>query len=80
MIAHTKSVRVKTQISWPNSVASSWQIDIDGNKMDVHQVTLRRTLKIEIFLHVVFVHLLQLNVSFKVTGKSKNLIYYQGDI
>lgn len=80
MIAHTKSVRVKAQISWPNSVASSWQIDIDGNKMDVHQVTLRRTLKIEIFLHVVFMHLLQLNVSFKVTGKSKNLIYYQGDI
>lgn len=80
MIAHTKSVRVKAQISWPNSVASSWQIDIDGNKMDVHQVTLRRTLKIEIFLHVVFMHLLQLNVSFKVTGKSKNLIYYQGNI
>lgn len=80
MIAHTKSVHVKAQISWPNSVASSWQINTDGNTMDVHQVTLRKTLEIEIFLHLVFMHLIQLNVSFKVTGKSEKLIYYQGDI
>lgn len=40
---------MKIQISCPNSLTDDWQISIDGNMMDVHQVTLKRTLKIEVF-------------------------------